>query len=367
MRLSPPRQSVLRRLLLRRVLTLPFAVLRFLSGGGVVHIDGRTLDTQIAFLWKTFFARQDHRTPLTLTGTSVEGAREDWQAAAAIMSVSADVRVKVENAGDGGLVRGQLIRPARIDHDAPLLVFFHEGGGVLGGPELSLAFASLLAFEARCPVFLPQYRPAPEHRFPAGYEDARLAWDWALANLTRLGATSGRAAVGGAGMGGNMAARLCLDLRREFRPLPAAQLLISPLLDLADDSLKGSPYAQVWPISAADLEIMIGHYAGAGTALGDPALSPLREAVLNGLPRALVVAGGLDPLAAQTERYVHRLLAARTRTVYRRYDPLPLGFPLFAGVVDHVQEAVRDIAHLWNELGAETVTEAGQAPDTAPS
>lgn len=365
MRLSPPRQSVLRRLLLRRVLTLPFAVLRFLSGGGVVHVDGRTLDTQINFLWKAFFARQDHRTPLTLIGTSVEGAREDWQEAAALMSAGPEISVKVENTGDGGLVQGQLIRPERPDPDAPLLVFFHEGGGVLGGPELSLAFASLLASEARCRVFLPKYRLAPEHRFPAGYEDARMAWDWALANLTRLGVASDKIAVGGAGMGGNMAARLCLDLRREFRPLPVAQLLVSPLLNLADESLKTSSYAHSWPISAADLDVMIGHYAGAGTTLGDPALSPLRETVLNGLPKALIVAGGLDPLAAQTERYVHRLMGARTKVIYRRYDTLPLGFGLFTGVVDHAQEAVRDMAHLWRDLTRALDAGSGANPDQA--
>jgi acetyl esterase/lipase len=359
MRLSPPRQSVLRRLLLRQVLRLPFAVLKFLSGGGIVHVDGRTLDTQITFLWKTFFARQDQRTPLSLTGTSVEGAREDWQEAAALMSAGSEVRVKVETAGDGGLVNGQLIRPQRIDHNSPLLVLLHDGGGVLGGPELSLAFASLLAHEARCPVFLPAYRLAPEHRFPAGYDDARLTWDWALANLGRLGATSGQAAIGGIGMGGNMAARLCLDLRRDFKPLPVAQLLVTPLLDLSDPDLKTSRFARSWPISAADLDIMIGHYAGAGTGLSDVALSPLREEVINGQPRTLIVSGGLDPLAAQAERYARRLMEGRTHTLYRRYDTLPLGFPLFAGVVDHGQAAVRDIATLWSELTTSPDQDAG--------
>lgn len=347
--LPPPRQSVLRRLLLRQVLRLPYAVLKFLSGGGVVHVDGRTLDTQVTFLWKTFFARQDQRTPLSLTGTSIEGAREDWQEAAALMSAGADLKVRVEPTGDGGLVNGQLVRPQRIDHNAPLLVLFHDGGGVLGGPELSLAFASLFAHEARCPVFLPGYRLAPENRFPAGYEDARMTWDWALANLGKLGAASGQAAIGGIGMGGNMAARLCLDLRREFKPLPVAQLLVTPLLDLSED-LKTSRFARSWPISAADLDIMIGHYAGAGTALSDVALSPLREEVVNGLSKTLIVSGGLDPLAAQAERYARRLMEARTQTIYRRYDTLPLGFPLFAGVSDHAQDAVRDMAGLWSEL-----------------
>ncbi|MFT3995794.1 MAG: alpha/beta hydrolase [Asticcacaulis sp.] len=345
-----PRQSVLRRLLLRRVLTLPFAVLRFLSGGGVVHIDGRTLDTQITFLWKAFFARQDHRTPLSLTGTSVEGAREDWRDAAALMNPGPDIRVKIEEVGDGTSISGQLVRPAQIDHDAPLLVFFHDGGGVLGGTELGLAFASLLAQEARCPVFLPRLRPAPENRFPAGYEDAQAAWTWAQDHLAQMGATSGLTAVGGAGLGGGMAARLCLDLLAENKPLPVAQLLVSPLLDLSDTGLKTSPFAQSWPLSAADLGIIIGHYAGAGTALSDPVLSPLCAELPAGLPPALITAGGIDPLSPQAERFARKLMERKTRVVYRLYDTLPIGFGLFAGVADHAAQAVQDIAALWAAL-----------------
>lgn len=352
-----PRQSVLRRLLLRRVLTLPFAVLRFLSGGGVVHIDGRTLDTQITFLWKAFFARQDHRTPLSLVGTSVEGAREDWRDAAALMNPGADIRVKIEEAGNGTAISGQLVRPAQIDHDAPLLVFFHDGGGVLGGTELSLAFASLMAQEARCPVFLPRLRSAPENRFPAGYQDARVAWAWAQDNLSQLGATSNMAAVGGAGIGGGMAARLCIDLLTEGKPLPVAQLLVSPLLDFSDTGLKTSPYAQSWPLSAVDLGIIIGHYAGAGTALSDPALSPLCGKLPAGLPPALIASGGIDPLSIQAERFARRLMEGKIRVVYRLYDTLPIAFGLFAGVADHATQAVQDIATLWASLWRELSTQ----------
>ncbi|ESQ80049.1 alpha/beta hydrolase [Asticcacaulis sp. YBE204] len=352
-----PRQSVLRRWGLKALLSLPFSVLKFLSGGGVIHVQGRTLDTQITFLWKTFFARQDHRTPLSLTGTSIEGAREDWHEAATLMDDTSALKVRVETVGDGGLISGRLVRPAQVGHNAPLLVFFHEGNGVLGGPELSLAFAGVLAAEARCLVFLPEYRLAPEHRFPAGYEDARAAFDWASANLTTLGALSDQITVGGAGIGGNMAARLCLDLRRDFKPLPVAQLLVSPLLDLGDAEIRTSPYAKSWPVSAAGVDIAIGHYAGAGIDLSDPALSPLREGLISGQPRTLIVCGGLDPLAGQAERYVRRLLEARTRVVYRRYDTLPLGFGLFAGVAEHALEATRDIARLWSDLTTEIVAE----------
>lgn len=347
MRFNLPRASRLRRFALKQALTLPFAVLKFLSGGSIVHIKGRTLDPQIQFLRQVVFARND-RITLSLTGGSLEGVREDWSNLATVTGYTSP-HVRIEAVGSDNIT-GRLVRPVTIDPDVPLLVLLHEGGGVLGGPELSLAFASVFAEEARCPVFLPDYRLAPEHRFPAGADDARSAFVWAQANAERLGARSGIVALGGISMGGNMAARLCLDLKRDFQPLPVAQLLISPLLDLADSQFRTDPYAQSWPISATDLDIMIGHYAGAGLSLSDPILSPLREKLIIGQPDTLIVTGGLDPLAEQAEAYVHRLLEARTTVTYRRYDTLPCGFTLFAGLVDHAEKATRDIARNFRTL-----------------
>jgi len=344
MRLSLPRTSLLARYALKQALTLPFAVLKFLSGGTIVHINGRTLDPQIQFLRQVIFARPD-RIPLSLTGGSLEGVREDWAEAAALTR-PVRTSVRIETTGTD-TVHGQWVRPPVIDPDAPLLVLLHEGGGVLGGPDLSLAFASIFAEAARCPVFLPDYRLAPAHRFPAAFDDARDAFVWAQANAERLGASSGTVALGGISMGANMATRLCLDLKRDFRPLPVAQLLISPLLDLADTGLRHNPYAQSWPIGAADLEMMIAHYAGAGLSLSDPALSPLRQSLIVGQPDTLVVAAGLDPLAEQAEAWVRRLSEARTTVLYRRYDPLPCGFTLFAGLVDHAEQATRDMAQVF--------------------
>ncbi|OYW82385.1 MAG: lipase, partial [Asticcacaulis sp. 32-58-5] len=170
------RASGLRRLFLKRVLSLPPAVLRFLSGGSVVHVDGRTLDSQIQFLWRTYL-NGSQPTPLAISGNTLEAARLEWQEAAALMCAPLDGRVRVEPVGPStqitAPVSGQLIRPSTIAPDAPLIVFFHDGGGVLGGSELSKSFATLLAAETKSPIYLPDYRLAPEHRFPAALDDAQ--------------------------------------------------------------------------------------------------------------------------------------------------------------------------------------------------
>ena len=80
-----------------------------------------------------------------------------------------------------------------------------------------------------------------------------------------------------------------------------------------------------------------------------------------GQPRTLIVSAGIDPLAPQAETFAKRLLAARVRTIYRRYDTLSLGFDLFAGLVNDASAAVADIAAVWTEMlrpGGEAEAEA---------
>jgi acetyl esterase len=344
------RVSALNTHLLRLGLTLPPAILRFVAGGGVAYSQGHTLDPQIQCLWRGLFTRSSGRTHFSLTGKSLETAREEWQETVRLFGQPDPVRVRFETLNSPAEPTGLLIRPDHISEDAPLLVFYHQGGGVLDGPDLSQAFAALLAHDAHCPVFLPAYRLAPLHRFPAGLEDARTAFDWAQANAVRLGAASGQVAIGGILTGANMALRISLDLRRDLRPLPAGQLLVTPLLDLADPSLKACAALGLWPLTTVDLDQMISHYAGAGTDLTDPRISPARRDVITGLPKTLIVSGGLDPLAAQGEAFARRLLDAQVPALYRRYDTLPLGFDLLAGIVAEVQLAGRDIAGTWKDL-----------------
>ncbi len=351
------RSPFMRSWLLREILSLPSAVLRALSGGGVVHVDGRTLDAQIQFLWRAWFDRAPGERPLAVAGRDLEEARIEWGEAATQLAASG-ARVRMEPIGGEaasatfGLapMNGLLIRPLETAPDAPLLVFFHQGGGVLGGSDLSRAFCAVFADAARGPVFIPDYRLAPDHRFPAACDDARAALDWARANALRLGSKTGDIAIGGALTGANLAARLCMDLKRDFKPLPVAQLLVTPLVDLSDPQIKADARLGLWPLTSADIEAMIGAYAGAGVELTDPRISPALERLIIGQPRALIVSAGLDPLAAQGEAFARRLMEARTRVVYRRYDSLPLGFDLFSGVSDAARDATADMAATWLDM-----------------
>jgi acetyl esterase len=309
----------------------------------VTWVGGRTLDPRVQFL-----AHQARRSPPLhrLSAAEARGASVDMLALAA---ADPETGVRVETLsvpGAAGPIGARAYRPTRQSADAPLMVFGHFGGGVIGDLDAADGFCRQLAAGARCPVLSVDYRLAPEHRFPAALDDMLAAYRWGRDNAGRFGAPTGRAAVGGESIGGAFAAAITHDLRRAGEPQPVLQLLICPALDMADDRPSMTIQADAWPLSGATLTWFLNHYIGPDQTPADPRLSPLREPDLAGLAPAIVIGAGFDPLLDQGEAYARALIAARSPTVYRCWDTLPHAFTALAGVVPAADRACRDIAAL---------------------
>ena len=334
------------RLVVRRLLSLPTPMLRLMSGGGVVYQGGRTLDPRLQYL-----AAQTRGAP-PMTSLSPEEARRANCAGVAVMSGDPEPDVRCEDLGipgPGGQIPARLYRPAGQDAQAPLMVFAHMGGGVIGDLETCHAFCSILAKAGRAPVISVDYRLAPEHRFPAGLEDVLAAYRWGRDHAAEFGAPARQAAIGGDSMGGNFAAIACQELKRAGEPQPALQLLVYPCVDVACESASMTTYADAFPLTRALMDWFMGHYMGPGDSPADPRLSPLRAEDLSGLAPAVVVTAGFDPLLDQGEAYARRLKEAGVPTVYRCYDSLAHGFTAFTGAVPAADVACREVAGLVRE------------------
>jgi acetyl esterase len=334
------------RMILKSLLSLPTAMLRLMSGGGVFYQGGRTLAPRLLYL-----AAQGRNAPPMAT-FSPEEARRGSAAMLALMSGPLEPGVQVEPLtvpGPGGAIPARLYRPQTQDPTAPVMVFAHFGGGVIGDLDTCEAFCSILARSARGPVLSVDYRLAPEHRFPAGLDDVLAAYRWARDNAARFGAPAGKAAIGGDSMGGGFAAAVCQDLRKAGEPQPALQLLIYPWVDVACESASMTTYGEAFPLSRSTLDWFAGHYMGPGDSPADPRLSPLRAADFKGLAPAIVVTAGFDPLLDQGEAYARRLKEAGVPTIYRCYDNLAHAFTAFTGAVPGADIACREIAGLVRE------------------
>jgi acetyl esterase/lipase len=334
------------RLVLRKLLSLPTPVLRLMAGGGVVYQGGRTLDPRLQFL-----ASQAKGQP-SMTTMSPEEARRANDAGVAAVAGDLEPGVRTEDLtieGPGGPVAVRAYRPDNQNAQAPVMVFAHMGGGVIGDIATTDVFCRILARVARCAVLSVGYRLAPEHRFPAGLEDVLFAYRWARDNAARFGAPEGVAAIGGDSIGGGFAAVVCQELRRAGEPQPALQLLVYPCVDVASESASMTTYADAFPLSRAMMDWFMGHYLGPGDDPADPRLSPLREKDLSGLAPAVVVTAGFDPLVDQGEAYARRLKAAGVPTAYRCYDGMAHAFVAFTGAVPCADVASREVAGLVRE------------------
>jgi acetyl esterase/lipase len=332
--------------MLRTLLSLPSPVLRLMAGGGVTYQGGRTLDPRLQFL-----AAQAHGAPSMAT-LSPEDARRGAAQGLAPMSGDAEPGVRTESLaidGPAGPIPARAYRPETQDPAAPLMVFAHFGGGVIGDLETCHAFCTILARTTRGPVLSIDYRLAPEHRFPTGLDEVLAAYRWGRDNAQRFGVPAGQAAIGGDSMGGNFSAIICQDLKRAGEPQPALQLLIYPCVDVACESASMTTYADAFPLSRETMDWFMGHYLGPGDDPADVRLSPLRAHDLAGLAPAVVVTAGFDPLLDQGEAYARRLREAGVPVVYRCYDALAHGFTAYTGAVPAADVACREVAGLVRE------------------
>ncbi|HEY7901794.1 MAG TPA: alpha/beta hydrolase [Caulobacteraceae bacterium] len=336
-----------RRLQLRLLLSLPTPVLRALAGGGVVYKGGRTLDPRLQFL-----ASQSQGAP-PISSLTPDQARAVSAGMVALLAGRAEKGVAITALTVPGAeepLPARAYRSADQDPSAPLLVFAHYGGGVIGDLDTCEAFCSILAATVRCPVLSVAYRLAPEYRFPDGLDDMLAAWRWGREHSAEFGAPAEHAAIGGDSMGGNFAAVICQEMKRTGEPQPVLQLLIYPALDVAGDGPAMQTYADAWPLSRETMQWFMGHYMGPEDAPSDPRLSPGRAGEVGGLAPALIVGAGFDPLLDQGEAYARRLEQAHVSVRYRRYDALAHAFTAMTGACPAADAACREIGAQMRDM-----------------
>ena len=190
----------------------------------------------------------------------------------------------------------------------PALLYAHGGGFVTGSAATDLASPAGLAADAGAVVVSVDYRLAPEHPFPAAFDDCWAALCWLVDSAGALGVDPARVAVGGISAGAGLAAGLALAARDRGGPALCFQLLDIPVLDdrLGTPSMRAFSDTPLW--SRGNAERSWAHYLG-GTA-ATPYAAPTRADDVTGLPPVYVAVCEFDPLRDEGIAYAQRLLAA---------------------------------------------------------
>jgi acetyl esterase/lipase len=188
-----------------------------------------------------------------------------------------------------------------------VLMFFHGGGYCSGSIRSHRRLVTEAGRAAGVRTLAVGYRLAPEHPFPAAYDDALLAWHF----LRREGIAAPCIAVGGDSAGGSMSLALTLQLRDAGEALPGCLWLASPWVDL---TLSGNTLASkdsVDPlIHKGYLGELVDAYLGDGSIdRRDPRVSPF-FANLRAIPPSLIQVGSAETLLDDSVRLAGALGAA---------------------------------------------------------
>ncbi|MBO6635161.1 alpha/beta hydrolase [Parvibaculum sp.] len=211
--------------------------------------------------------------------------------------------VAVEPADLGGL-KGEWSIPAKAEK-APVLLYFHGGGYLIGSSRSHRHLTSRLALASNARVLSVDYALAPERPFPAGVKDGVKSYRW----LLDKGYAPEEIAIGGDSAGGGLTMATMLAARDEGLPMPAAAILISPWTDLTCDTETYKSKADADPmITPENIRETAATYL-AGAAASDPLASP-NLADLKGLPPMLIHVGSDEVLLDDSRDLEKRAIAA---------------------------------------------------------
>jgi len=208
--------------------------------------------------------------------------------------------------GPAGAIPVRLYRPRQAGL-LPAVIYLHGGGWVFGNPDTHGQITAALAARIPAAVVSVDYRLAPEHRFPAAFDDSYAALQQVFANAADLGIDRRRIAVAGDSAGANLSAAVALAARDRAGPALAGQALIYGIFSTDFDRPSCWEHAEAPFLTRASMIDFVGTYLGGPVASDDPHVAPMAAASHADLPPAFIAAAGIDPLRDDSAAYAARL------------------------------------------------------------
>jgi acetyl esterase len=243
--------------------------------------------------------------------------------------------------GPGGPVPLRVYVPvtAPADEKLPVVVYFHGGGWTIGSHDTVEPQCRYMANAAQAIFVSVEYRLAPEHKFPAAFDDCQWAVRWVHEHAEEIGADPDRIAVAGDSAGGNLTAVTAQQLR-DSGPRLSAQVLICPITNLIFDSPSYVENADGPVLTRRMQDRWVENYLDDPALRHDPRVSPLLANDFSGLPPATVITASHDPLRDEGIAYAGRLSEAGVPTRHRNWEGYTHSFPSMGRVVDAAFEAL---------------------------
>ncbi|MFE3876315.1 alpha/beta hydrolase [Kitasatospora sp. NPDC059146] len=243
-----------------------------------------------------------------------------------------------------GAIAGLLLDPRGAREAGPVVVWYHGGGFVTGDLETHRAFAAEAARLLDLPVVLVDYRLAPEAPFPAAVEDAEDAARWIATRPAELGCHADALVLCGDSAGGTLTIVTAMALRDAPAGLPVrAHMAVYPATDLTRRYPSEDEFAGGRLLTEAGRRWYYDHYR---PDRRDRRASPLLGD-LTGLPPAVVVTAGEDPVRDEGRAYAAALVTAGVPTTFLEAAGHVHAFVLLRRAVPSTQD---DLARAFSAL-----------------
>jgi acetyl esterase len=281
---------------------------------------------------------------------SPEAARAQSAVGTAKIALDLEPVASVDNMdieGPGGPLPIRIYHPANAPvGPRPIILYYHGGGFVIGTIDTHDSIPRVLANGSGAIVISVEYRLAPEHRYPAGVEDAVASVLWAAEHGAEIGGNPSKLAVAGDSAGGNLAAVAALRVRETVGSALVAQALLYPVADHGNLDVHPSraDHADTFPIRKPLMAWFHNHYFGHNEPMMEPDASPLHHSDLSGAAATYIMTVGLDPLMDEGKAYADALQAAGVEVEYRCWETTIHGFLQMGKVIPAAADALAEVA-----------------------
>ena len=259
---------------------------------------------------------------------TIDEQRRAWTAYSQALSQPHPTDMKVEDKDlslSHGTVPVRIYTPASVVEAAPCVIYSHGGGFMKGDLDSSDTFTWGVAQDTGAIVVSVDYRLAPEHPFPAAFDDVYGTLCHIAENAGEFGIDPNRIAVCGDSAGGNLSAAACLAARDLNGPTIVAQSLIYPGTGLEQSGGSYEENATAPGLTKAATETYRDLYIPTAES-ENPYARPVLASDFSGLPPAYVHTAQHDPIRDDGEIYADKLRSAGVDVIYHCATNMIHGF-----------------------------------------
>ncbi len=235
-----------------------------------------------------------------------------------------------------------------------MLIYYHGGGWVIGAIDEFDTLARKLAARTGCAVVLPDYRLAPEYRYPTAADDAYATLEWVAERVGDIAGSDVPIVVAGDSAGGNLSTVTAQRSRDRGGPAIAFQGLVYPVTDADVDNASYTSDENQLMLTRDGMIWFWDHYAPDDVQRKETDASPLQAEDLSGLPPAVVILAEYDVLRDEGQAYADRLQEAGVPVDVHVHPGQMHGFFTLLMLPGHDEAIDQLTASLDAHLGAAT-------------